>query len=312
MTREEWLFLLLIVINTAIAAVYLFLGWLLRSDEEGKQYYVMKAIVMALCPLAGPLFIFVGYCHYRIWMHRPVDLSDVVFNKEKRRSIVHADEESEKNMVPLEEAIAVTDSDNLRKYMLQVLKGNVKQSLAAIALALDSEDSETSHYAASVLQDELNTFRTNVQKIYEETRPEETEEGEQYGEEQFRYCGLLLEYLNPVLEQKIFTPIEQVPFVRMMDEVTEILYEHAGEKLTALFCEWTGIRLLDIKDFERCELWGKRSMERFPGELSSYTILLKLYFTMNRGEDFSRVLDELKQSHIVIDSETLELIRIFS
>jgi len=312
MTREEWLFLLLIVINTVIAVVYLILGWLLRSDEEGKQYYVMKAVVMALCPLVGPLFIFIGYCHYRIWMHRPVDLSDVVFNKEKRRSIVRADEENEKNMVPLEEAIAVTDTDNLRNYMLQVLKGNVKQSLAAIALALDSEDSETSHYAASVLQDELNTFRTNVQKIYEETRPEETEEGEQYGEEQFRYCILLLEYLNPILGQKVFTPIEQVPFVRMMDEVTEILYQYAAEKLTALFCEWTGIRLLDIKDFERCELWGKRSLECFPEELSSYTMLLKLYFTMNRGEDFSRVLNALKQSQIVVDSETLELIRIFS
>lgn len=39
---------------------------------------------------------------------------------------------------------------------------------------------------------------------------------------------------------------------------------------------------------------------------------LKLYFTMGEKEKFFEVLQELKESDIIIDNETLELIRIFS
>ena len=46
--------------------------------------------------------------------------------------------------------------------MLNVLRGDVSQSLAAISLALNSADSETSHYAATALRDELGRFRDTV------------------------------------------------------------------------------------------------------------------------------------------------------
>ena len=45
---------------------------------------------------------------------------------------------------------------------------------------------------------------------------------------------------------------------------------------------------------------------------TAYTCRLKLYFTMGEKEKFFEVLQELKESDIIIDNETLELIRIFS
>ena len=44
------------------------------------------------------------------------------------------------------------------------------KSLRTISLALNGEDSETAHYAASVLRDELNNFRSTVQKLYVEIK----------------------------------------------------------------------------------------------------------------------------------------------
>ena len=46
--------------------------------------------------------------------------------------------------------------------------------------------------------------------------------------------------------------------------------------------------------------------------LEAYTCQLKLYFTMGEREKFFQVMQELKQSDVIIDNETLELIRIFS
>lgn len=354
MTRQEWWFLLLLIVNFIIAAVYLILGWLFRSKQEGKLHFLLKALVMLLCPLVGPLYFFIGYLNFRFLMHRPVDLADVIFSKDRTRSLVRADEDRERNMVPLEEAIAVTDKDNLRTYMLNVLRGNIQDSLAAIAMALNSEDSETSHYAASVLRDELNDFRVNVQKLYEEIKRDREENEEdlllqdqlsgqegpsethkesrtseqpetqqdqtdnpdddqkpEYDEEQLKYCGLLLDYMNPVLSQRVFTTMEQSSFAEMMDEVAEILYTYGKERMRPEYYEWVCLRLTEMQLFERARIWGKRGLEECPAVLSSYTCLLKLYFTMGEKENFFHVLEALKQSRIVVDSETLELIRVF-
>lgn len=48
--------------------------------------------------------------------------------------------------------------------MLNVIRGDYQNSLSSINLALNSEDSETAHYAASILQDVLNNFRSQVQE----------------------------------------------------------------------------------------------------------------------------------------------------
>lgn len=378
MRRFELWFVLLLIVNFLIVVVYLILGWWFRSKQEGKTYYFLKAGVMLLCPLVGPLFFGIGYLNFRFLMHRKVDLSDVIFSKERTRSLVRADEEREKNMVPLEEALVITDKDNLRNYMLNVLRGNVQDSLAAISMALNSEDSETSHYAASVLRDELNSFRVRIQKIYAEIKRDEdeqteaerlgkqaeskenekkvkvedankqaevkvsekqtkaknadkqaeatnieksakeknadkqNEEGqEEYNEEQIKYCCLLLDYMNPVLEQRVFTDMEQTSFAQMLDETAEILYTHAKEQMLPEYYEWACLRQMECGLSERAEIWGKRSVEEYPKVLSSYTCLLKLYFTVEKREQFFEILTRLKQSKIVVDSETLELMRVF-
>lgn len=71
------------------------------------------------------------------------------------------------------------------------------------------------HYAASVLQDELNEFRMNVQKIYIEIK--------RAGKDQAEYAAMLIEYMNQVLEQNVFTDMEQESFVKTMEEAADIL-----------------------------------------------------------------------------------------
>ena len=104
-----------------------------------------------------------------------------------------ADEERERNMAPLEESLAVSDKRNLRMLMLNVIRGDMQKSLESITMALNSEDSETSHYAASVLRDELNDFRANVQKMYTQMQQE--------SETEIDYEEMLIDYMNRVLSQ---------------------------------------------------------------------------------------------------------------
>ncbi|MDE6942950.1 MAG: hypothetical protein K2P66_00805 [Lachnospiraceae bacterium] len=317
LTRDEYLFLIVVIVNTIVAFLYLLIGILIvvpirnreREDEaerlhDNRRTYLLRFIVMVLCPIVGPLFFFVVHLFYLTIFRFQVELDDVVFSKERVRTQLKADEERERNVIPLEEAIAVNDQKSLRTAMLNVLKGEIQDSLAAIAMALETKDSESSHYAASILSHELSEFRMEAQKLYLGIRAEE--------DGQTEYEDMMIDYTDNVLRQKVFTELEQRRFVRMMTEAAESFYTKNPSGMTEKQYESVCLRLLDIGDFENSEKWCERLAGQYPDRLSAFTCKLKLYFIVRNKEAFFRTLDALKHSDVVIDNETLELIRIFS
>lgn len=301
MTEQMMTFLVMIAVNLLVVIFYLI--WNIATGRDVNKGYWIRAVIMLLCPIAGCCFFALAHIFYLMFFSAPVDLDGVIFSKERVQSFVHADEESERNIVPLEEAIEVTDTDGLRTLMMNIVRGDIKKSLAAIALALNSEDTETAHYAASVLQDALNDFRTTVEKDYQLIQSEE--------ENRVLYAGALIDYMNQVLEQKVLTDIEQKSYVHVMDDVCEILYENGREHMTSGQYEAICLRLLEVEEFDQCKKWCERAEYQYPNTLSTYTCQLKLYFNSGQRERFFAVIEELKKSAIVIDSETLELIRVF-
>lgn len=301
MSYSGVIFIILMFLNLCIAVVYLILNYI--RNEEKKISVLIKTGVMLTCPLIGPAFIFMAYFLYRFVMSQNLDLEDVVFSKDRVETFMKPDEDVERNMVSLEEALAVTDRKNLRTLMMNVIRGDYRNSLYSISLALNSEDSETAHYAASVLQEVLNDFRGTVQKKYVECQQE--------GEEQEENCVDLIGYMNPILEQKVFTELEQRSMVEKMDEVAELAFHLNREKISSSCYEKVILRLLDLEDYERCRTWCGRAYEQYPQALASYTCQLKLFFSCGERENFFRVMKELRESDIAIDNETLELIRTF-
>lgn len=317
MTRAEWLFVIVWIINFIISVLYYLWGALFyvpareRQDKDEAEYlhdnrrtYLIRVIVMVLCPIIGPLFFLISHLIYMTIFRQEVDLEDVIFSKERVKTNAKADEERERNLVPLEEALAVSDKKNLRMLMLNVIRGDLQDSLESISLALNSEDSETSHYAASVLRDELNDFRVKVQKIYtdiKEEKPEQTDSEE-----------MLIDYMNRILCQKVFTEIEQAKFVNIMVEAAESIYQKNASRMLPQRYEAVCLRLIEQNQFEQADLWCERLAKQFPDELVAYTCRLKLYFKENDRDRFFLVMDQLKKSDIIIDNETLELIRVFS
>lgn len=317
LSREEQIFLLVLIINTVIAVIYFLVGILImvpvrgrKKKEEAERLrdnrrtYLIRFIVMLLCPVFGIVFFFVSHLLFLTIFRRKVDLEDVVFSKERVRTQLKADEDRERNLVPIEEAIVINDNKSLREVMLNTVKGDIKDFLSAISMALDTEDSESAHYAASILSFELDEFRLKVERLYEEIKEEEP--GETGAERK------LLDYMNVILKQKVFTDLEQKRYVRMMADVAETFFEKNPLEITQEQYENVCLRLMEIREYEKSEKWCLRLSEQYPDQLSSYTCKLKLYFVIKNREAFFQTLDGLKASDVVIDNETLELVRIFS
>ena len=301
-TGQSILIITLIVISGIIAVIYFIANYCLGLNRRNST--LIKTLIMILCPVVGVLFFSLSYIWYKAFMSSPVDLEDVIFGKEHPKFETKAEEDKERNMIPLEEAIAITEKQDLRKLMMNVVSSDINHSLASITLALNSGDTETAHYAASVLQDALNDFRAVVDREYKSILEDVPDK--------YDRCRKLIDYMDQVLSQKVFIDMEQRNYVGIMEAVGEILYMGEPDSITAGQFEALALRLLGIEDYERCEKWCDRIRIHCGSSLAAYTCRLKLFFAMNRREDFFDCIEELKASPVVIDKETLELIRVFS
>lgn len=307
----QW-FILLLIGNAAITLLYSI--WNLFRKKEKSRSWVIRACIMLLCPVVGLGYILLSWLLFRLVFHVRVDLSDVIFSKERVKTAIKANEELERNFVPMEEAIAVTDRRNLRELMLNIVREDYRDSLPSIALALNSPDSETSHYAASVLQGALNDFRVDVQKDYQKIMDELEKpdyEHDPTGNAEIS-AAALIEFMNEMLQKRVFTQLEQAHYAHLMDEVGEKLYFSQIYHMDGGLLEEIALRLLEIQDFPLCEKWSLRIVELYPETLSAFTTRLKLYFSNGERKKFFEVMEQLKKTDIVIDQETLELIRAFS
>ena len=305
MSISEQAFIVVLILNTLVAVIYGIWNFIqCRIREKSVKEYMIRMVIMLMCPVVGPMFFAVIKLIGVLFFRQNVDLADVIFSKERVTTYLHADEEQESNVVPIEEALVICDKGNLRNLMMNVVRGDVEESLASIALALNSDDSETSHYAATVLRDVLNDFRAHTQELFIVMNRNEKDSCE--------YACLLIEYMNGVLKQEVFQEAEQRSFVDMMEKACDYLYERDWRRLTPQYIGWLCDLFLKIQSYDKMKLWSDRGRDMYPDELIIYVCYLKYYFTVGKKKQFFEELDLLKQSDIVIDKETLELIRTFS
>ena len=267
MSISEQAFIVVLILNTLVAVIYGIWNFIqCRIREKSVKEYMIRMVIMLMCPVVGPMFFAVIKLIGVLFFRQNVDLADVIFSKERVTTYLHADEEQESNVVPIEEALVICDKGNPRNLMMNVVRGDVEESLASIANEKDSCE----------------------------------------------YACLLIEYMNGVLKQEVFQEAEQRSFVDMMEKACDYLYERDWRRLTPQYIGWLCNLFLKIQSYDKMKLWSDRGRDMYPDELIIYVCYLKYYFTVGKKKQFFEELDRLKQSDIVIDKETLELIRTFS
>ena len=304
MTRSGIVFFIILILNALIAAGYLIWHLIMKKDTDNRKQYVMHTMIMLICPVIGILYFFFGFVKYHFVKLGERDLSDVEFSKKRNVARMKADEERERNIVAVEEAILVSDQEKKRTNMLNILLGETDESFSSIALALDSDDSEVAHYAASFLQSKMDSFRETVRKMQQKIEADDIEE-----EECQEQTLQLIQYMNHMLKQNVFTQVEQIDYVKQMEQLGEKLFQNGRDRITPACYECILGRIMELKEYAEAELWGNRFSEQYPDQLSAYTLRLKLYFEANRKDKFFEVLDQLRASAVVVDNQTLEMIR---
>ena len=306
--KQEVIFLAVILtINTMIAAGYLIYGLAFRvkkeKDEKDPVRYVILSLFMLLCPVIGPAFLGFGNLFYHLFFDTSIDLAAITFSKKRVDVVERPDESDEINLIPMEEAIMINDKENLRNLLLTVLRGDVKKSINAVTKALNSSDSEASHYAASAIMDIMNEFQKTLQKFYAQmdAEPDDTE-----------VMVLYINYLSEMLGAGFLSELEEKTYIYSLQKVCERLFHADQTQLKPMHYTALISLLTKINDLQSSELWIQRFTTNYPDHIEMYRCALHHYFSIKDKIHFFEYMDRLKHSNIPIYNDMLELIRTFS
>nr|WP_106789877.1 hypothetical protein [Massilistercora timonensis] len=300
------LLILILILNLIVAVLYLLRGLTRvrdRKQERGhRAKYFLLFFVMLVCPLVAPLFLALSHFLYIFFSKRNVDMDDISFSRERVKTYTPADIERDINISPMQEVLVISDVRRRRKMLLDVLKKDIRHSLGSIAIALDNPDSETSHYAASVIMDVLSEFRGNVQNMYAKFKDDP---------EDFELGSLLLSYIDEVLRQNILNGDEKRSYTYMEDEIADMLFRYHPDMMEGPQYRHLIEDLVEIGEFSVAEKWSRRALKYRDYQLDTYIGCMKYYFAYNDRDAFLRCMEQLKKSGIVVNRETMELIRLF-
>lgn len=301
MSTEMKVILAILAVNAVIAVIYLIVGLI---SAEDRRKVIIYFILMILVPVFFTVYVLCSRLMGLVTGLMHVDLSDVTFGKDRIKSLERGNAAAENNLVPMEEALAVSDQASLRAYMLTVLKGDVSDFLGKLREALGSDDTETAHYAATVLRDELNRFRSTVYRSLAQIRDAD-------GREKDELCVMTIRYIDEYLEKDLFSDDETEEYATDMADLADTVFSDDYSLLAVQDMYHVCMRLLSVRDYDRCGQWCVRIKDVYPDTKERYIAQISYAFETGRGEEFRESLTQLMDSGIPVDEDTMRHIRAF-
>ena len=96
MTEQLKVFGIVLLVNLILVLLYWVINLPQKEKGERKPLWI-SGVVMLLCPVIGPCFFLLAHLFLKVFFNQPVDLEGVIFSKERVRTFIRADEESERN-----------------------------------------------------------------------------------------------------------------------------------------------------------------------------------------------------------------------
>lgn len=291
----------IIIINSIIGFIYL----IYKGIKKDLKIGVITWLFVSLCPIVGPIYLFFSWIIYALYFKRKdyyISKEELSLKKENIKVLLKPDMEDELNKVPLEEALIISDKKNARKLLLNVLKDDRNSSVKSILKAVEHNDTEVSHYAASAISDIINEFKT-----YEKTLRTQYYEDKHNNLLGNRYA----DYLYNFLSQNILSITEQKRYASLLEELILLMEEYLPLEVSGSLYYKIICILLDLGENQRAKFWIEKAISNNVDELDTYRARLRYHYMNQDNKEFIMLLEKLKKSDIIIDNELLEIVRFY-
>lgn len=212
----------------------------------------------------------------------------------------HPDVREALNVVPVEDAISVSENAEKRALLLGQLRKNLKENYKVLLAAEQDNDSESAHYMATA---KMEIYRLGQMQWLECRRDYEQDPGDP--EKYHAACAALME----MLASGVLSAREQNTYrKRLCDLVQGQIDTEESEVSLREYEEYLGT-LVELGRYEDAELLWERYADRIRSE-AVYEDMLKMFYQMGERQKFESILDDLrKNKHIRLSPRGLEQLR---
>lgn len=293
--------------------IILLLLYLLMSGFYAWQWYwdsgdIQEALFTLLFSLFIPIvgFLVVWIRNYYVEKHQEKQYEDLysenTFFRDELKILRPIDRESEMNHVAMEEALVINDYHTRRRLVMETLQEeHTMDYLEVLKKALENEDSETSHYASSIimqLQARAQSSLMEQQKAFEQY-PEDTQIQDVYEQELYQLLsGELLEKENL---RKYF-----IQYEKLSDKLLERDVVQENHYLHRIFL------CFRQKDLSRAGPLTRRYLQEYPESEDAVLCRILLCIHTRDKETLSAFLSQLSERPVILTQKTLKYIRFFS
>ncbi len=297
--KSEDIVILIVVINTMIALAVLIFD-IVR--KKGGLTFV-HFFILLFCPVVGIIVFLGAYVFDRI-LDKQLALSyeDISFDATRSVKKIKANLKEEIDIVPLQEAFLVSNHKDRRKALLATLKKDYKRNIATVIRGINNDDSETSHYAASVVLstntdylNRLSRLRAEFDRALDDPKPAHD------------YIEGLTEYMK----SDILDNVDKIKYAHFYLEALDFLCDGFADEVPEEYFTFGIQTLIEINDFDLALSWSQRAVRYYPENDRILYAIMKIYYKNGSTERFISMIKEIMESTISISNETLQVIRFF-
>ncbi|WP_042356150.1 hypothetical protein [Bacillus rubiinfantis] len=284
--------------RSALLLYYLLcIVYLLIQFRKSRKHFIIQAAILPFCPFIGFVMI---YYMYKNKQKQNQKLSEEFIKIEKGEAdfLQRVDIEKETNIVPMKDALLLNDNQTKRKMLLDMLKNDTFIHMGILQSALENDDTETSHYAATAIQDIKSKLLNAIQSL-----EYETEKQPDNVKLLISYAQVIKEYINTGFIDERTKRQYYYQFSHILERIIEKEPQEKSFYLEKINCDF------QLREMEHAETDCQNFLQQFPDDEDAYFMTMKLYYLLSDQMNFNHALEKLRQSSVRLTPQGLNKIR---
>ena len=212
----------------------------------------------------------------------------------------HPDVREALNVVPVEDAMAISGNSEKRALLLKQLKKDLKENYKILLAAEQDEDSESAHYVAAA---KMEIYRLQQARWLECRRDYEQEPNDP--EKYHTACAVLAE----MLASGVLSAREQSAYRKRLCDLVQRQADTGESEVSLREYEDYLSSLVELGRYADAELLWQEHGDRMRSE-AAYQEMLKMFYQTGQRRKFEDLLDDLRKNRQVrLSPKGLEQLR---
>ena len=280
------LVILLVIIHSGISLIY----FAVNIKFKGLQDSFYKLFLIFFLPVIGLLFFIVSSILNKI-PNRSDSIVDSYIKYIKGQKHIYYEEamnfEKEMNTVPMEDSLNFSDNKSKRAYLIYILKKDFASHVKGLQKALKSQDTETSHYAASAIMEIKKQFEILLSNAFEKYRSDKNN------------ISIVQEYVSALKKYLKSGLADKMDYYNYLEKYSAALSGLLSRHVTNEDYFMDKINSdMELHDYKSAESFCRIFFKHFPNSEKPYLAMLKLYYLSHDFKSFTKVSRVLKSKKI--------------